>query len=554
MFRTCHFLVASLLLIACSSSTQKAFNDAECLLASHPDSSITILQGLSPQKIFSPHSRARYALLLTIAGNRTGKDFKNNSLAQIAYDYYHHLGSKRNKMLSSYYLATAKADADQTIEATFLYQEAENYADRIKDFHYKGFAQHRLAELYAQNYDYEGFERYNLQAIQSFTLSGDEDAKFYSLIDLARRYSVTGRITNANQILDSLLRQPADANKRARLYQVKGNIFFSKGEWGTADAYYQKIEDLGFRSTIQTYGNRAIIHEHLGRPAQADYFLSLARKQSRTAIDSTIYHSCANDLFQLRKDYKNAFHSLKQTSDYQDKAVSELLARSATHAMKAYLEKRYQLEQAKTQNLSLLISLVILLMLALTIGSIMALKKRRKEIEVERELVNSLKKDLLLLQEEQKTSGAVLDTLLQDKINKIKKISSTFFSWTSEAVYLREEQRGKAMKEEIIEEFRNELRALRDDPHLISDIENALNQAHGQIMRRLRNLVFKTPGINLNERDFELLNLFFANFSSKSISFLLDMTDDAVRKRKSRYKKLFLSHGDAYSEFLSRLE
>ena len=193
-------------------------------------------------------------------------------------------------------------------------------------------------------------------------------------------------------------------------------------------------------------------------------------------------------------------------------------------------------------------------MLTLGAVSIMALKKRRKEIEVERELVNSLKKDLLLLQEEQKTSGAVLDTLLQDKINKIKKISSTFFSWTSETVYLREEQRGKAMKEEIIEEFRNELRALRDDPHLISDIEKALNQAHGQIMRRLRNLVFKTPGINLNERDFELLNLFFANFSSKSISFLLDMTDDAVRKRKSRYKKLFLSHGEAYSEFLSRLE
>lgn len=554
MIRSWHIFIASLLLVACSSSTQKAFNDAESLLASHPDSSITILQGLSPQKIFSPHSRARYALLLTIAGNRTGKDFKNDSLAQIAYDYYQHLGSKRNKMLSSYYLATAKADADQTIEATFLYQEAENYADRIKDFHYKGFAQQRLAELYAQNYDFEGFERYNLQAIQSFTLSGDEDAKFYSLIDLARRYSVTGRITNANQILDSLLRQPADANKRARLYQVKGNIFFSKGEWGTADAYYQKIEDLGFRPTIQTYGNRAIIHEHLGSPAQADYFLSLARKQSRTAIDSTIYHSCANDLFQLRKDYKNAFLSLKQASDYQDKAVSELLARSATHAMKAYLEERYQHEQVKTQNLSLLISLVIILMLTLGTVSIMALKKRRKEIEVERELVNSLKKDLLLLQEEQKTSGAVLDTLLQDKINKIKKISSTFFSWTSEAVYLREEQRGKAMKEEIIEEFRNELRALRDDPHLISDIENALNQAHGQIMRRLRDLTFKTPDIHFNERDFELLNLFFANFSSKSISFLLDMTDDAVRKRKSRYKKLFLSHGEAYSEFLAHLE
>ena len=49
---------------------------------------------------------------------------------------------------------------------------------------------------------------------------------------------------------------------------------------------------------------------------------------------------------------------------------------------------------------------------------------------------------------------------------------------------------------------------------LISDIEKALNQAHGQIMRRLRNLVFKTPGINLNER-FEACGIGIISINNK---------------------------------------
>lgn len=301
--KTCHIFVASLLLIACSSGYQKAFHNAESLIASNPDSAITILQGISPHKILSPRSCAKHALLLTIAGNRIGKDSMNDSLASIAYDYFHRFGTQRDKMLSSYYLASVKADADQAIEATFLYTESEKHAEKVKDYHYKGFAQKRLAELYARNYDYEGFERYNLLAIQSFTIAGDEDAKFFALIDLARRYSVTDRITQAEHILDSLLQQPIDANKRARLYLVKGNILFSKGEWAQADGYYQRIETLGFSPTIQTSGNRAIIHEHLGNSTQANHFLTIAREQSHTAIDSAIYHSCSNDLFQLRKHF-----------------------------------------------------------------------------------------------------------------------------------------------------------------------------------------------------------------------------------------------------------
>lgn len=164
-----------------------------------------------------------------------------------------------------------------------------------------------------------------------------------------------------------------------------------------------------------------------------------------------------------------------------------------------------------------------------------------------------LKKDLIWLQEEHKTSGYVLEALLQDRIDQIRKLSDTYQYWTEEAICQREKQEGRYTKEEIIGLLRRDICELRGGPHWMANLESAIDQACGQPMKQLRELVEHTPGLRFHERDYELLTLFFAGFSSKSISFLLDMTDDAVRKRKSRYKNLFISRGDGFSSFLERL-
>ena len=57
----------------------------------------------------------------------------------------------------------------------------------------------------------------------------------------------------------------------------------------------------------------------------------------------------------------------------------------------------------------------------------------------------------------------------------------------------------------------------------------------------------------MKEMDFNLLTLLFAGFTPKSISFIMDMTEESVRTRKCRYKKLFLSMGEAGSDFAAHL-
>lgn len=182
------------------------------------------------------------------------------------------------------------------------------------------------------------------------------------------------------------------------------------------------------------------------------------------------------------------------------------------------------------------------------------MNRNRTQINQERQKADLLRKDLQLLKAEQKVNETIIKTLLQNRIDKVQQISSTFFYWSDEAVMLREALEGKAMKEEVIAAFRQDLRRLRDDVYFVSNIEKALNQAQGQLMRRFRSTVYQTPDLHLDEMDYALLTLFFANFPTKSICFLMDMKDDAVRKRKSRYKHLFLERGDSFSEFVDYLD
>jgi len=182
------------------------------------------------------------------------------------------------------------------------------------------------------------------------------------------------------------------------------------------------------------------------------------------------------------------------------------------------------------------------------------LNRNRTQICQARQKADLLRKDLQLLKAEQKVNETIIEALLQNRIEQIQQLSSTFFYWSDEAVMLREALEGKAMKEEIIAAFRQDLRRLRDDVYFVSNIERALNQAKGQLMQRFRNMVYRTPDLRLNETDYALLTLFFANFPTKSISFLMDMKDDAVRKRKSRYKHLFMELGTSFSEFVDYLD
>lgn len=69
----------------------------------------------------------------------------NDSIARFAYNYYSRHGSKRNRMMATYYLGQAEYDAGQIIPATLHFKQAYDLSAKLKDTTYMGYSCQRLS-------------------------------------------------------------------------------------------------------------------------------------------------------------------------------------------------------------------------------------------------------------------------------------------------------------------------------------------------------------------------------------------------------------------------
>lgn len=542
---------AVLSLCSCTHGAREVLFQAEKLLDSCPDSALSVLQSLPEEQLKTRSLYARRDLLLAIAKDK-GYQYLETADIQASYEYYSRFGSKRSRMLSAYYLGVAKQQVGEDIEACVLFREAERLAEQQEDYHYLGLSCEHLSTIYAQNYDNEEYVAAARKAVSSFGMAGEDRSANYSRLDVAHSLFYMMRYDEAEKIADSLLVQVSDADPLL-LYSthlLKADISFQKNDPLLAESYYEKAKAIGGTLDIIRLRNVAILKERKGLQKEVNDILSQMWSGDLSPVDSAAVHDCEQHIAIMRGNHKKAYDEVLFVNQIQDRILRAKLDRSITHAQKSYYEDHYKLEQKRRETLIYFFALAILFLTTLLFIALFALLRRKKQIILEMAKVNDLTNDLRRIEQTHRGHGAVIDTLLRDKIKTMQALSSTYFSWTDDAFAEQEENQGKFSKEEVISLFRKHLRKLRNDDKFIPSLEKALDASSLDLMSRLRNQ-FSGPATNsrLKERDFQMLTLMFAGFSSKSIGFIMDSTDDAVRARKNRYKKFFLTLGEAGEEY-----
>ena len=89
-------LILSLCVGSCmhNSDAERLLDDAEAHLEMHPDSAFVALDSLDRRQLNTPELRARHALLYSIALEKCGISMTNDSIINIAVDYYSNKGDK----------------------------------------------------------------------------------------------------------------------------------------------------------------------------------------------------------------------------------------------------------------------------------------------------------------------------------------------------------------------------------------------------------------------------------------------------------------------------
>lgn len=138
--------VATLLYVSCGERYDKDLESAEQLAPNNPDSAISILDNIDHSKL-SKRDEAKYALIYTMAQDKSGLDVSSDSLIGIAYHYY---GQREQDSLYAkceYYMGIYYMLNDSTEQALNCFEKSANHAKLLGDAYTQSLALERMAKL-----------------------------------------------------------------------------------------------------------------------------------------------------------------------------------------------------------------------------------------------------------------------------------------------------------------------------------------------------------------------------------------------------------------------
>ena len=143
--RTSLFWLFVIALSACNDSSKLAtIHQAEMLMQEQPDSALRVFQTINRHSLRG-ETLARYALIYSIAQDKSGLDVSSDSLLRIAYEYYSQHPEDSLYARSQYYMGLYYSLVDSSKQAEECLRTAVRYAEERKEYYTQYLALDRLS-------------------------------------------------------------------------------------------------------------------------------------------------------------------------------------------------------------------------------------------------------------------------------------------------------------------------------------------------------------------------------------------------------------------------
>ena len=137
-------LLFGLLLVSCQRRADRLISQAGGLMQSQPDSAMHLLQTIDRHSL-SGERLARYAIIYSIAQNKSGTDTRSDSLLRIAFDYYNRHTDDTLYARSQYYMGKYFIMADSTKQGEDCLRTAARLAGERGEYYTQYLALNRLS-------------------------------------------------------------------------------------------------------------------------------------------------------------------------------------------------------------------------------------------------------------------------------------------------------------------------------------------------------------------------------------------------------------------------
>lgn len=274
------FLLLFVSLFACRQDSRARFclEEAERLMESRPDSSLSLLESLcSPEKLPS-EDYVTWCLLLTQARDKNYLEHTSDSVIEVAVRYF----EKRNephRMAQAYYCrGRVLSDLNLSEEALEAYLKAKEQAGQTADYNLQARINNHLGGLHWKNMNNRESLSYYQEAHRVYAFLSDTAGMVNTLCNIGKCLQGMNRLDSASVYYGKALDLTEEGNLQSQKGTVLtslGNISMEQGDYVTALARYQGA----LRSTKKSkyldtrYHNLGKAYQLLGQADSALFYL-----------------------------------------------------------------------------------------------------------------------------------------------------------------------------------------------------------------------------------------------------------------------------------------
>ncbi|MDE6581596.1 MAG: hypothetical protein K2K47_03600 [Duncaniella sp.] len=499
---------------------------AESIIFDSPDSSLLILESISPDELNRESDRALYALLLTETLEKLHLNPTDDSLISIATDYYDNHTDVERQVRSHYYRGIVQYHNDRYSPAIVNYFQARDIAGKNDMYFWRGLACRGISDIYNKTYNAAEELNYAREEYEYTLKSGRQPYVNYALFDLARSLCNVNELEESNNILNKVLDSARFYNDHyleygAKQLMVTNLMLDSRVE--EACPIIREIFETPFKERYDSF-LLANLYIETGKFKNAEDILSHLSIRDNEEKLSVI--GLKSEIMVARNDFKNAFIFRDSAFKLTNIEFRENTSNSLTTSLTEYfdIKDKHQdslIQASRLKNWIILIIAVFLISVVVFVSFLLLIKQKRK-IEEKVVFAEQLKSDI----DRMKTESA-------DAIKLIQKLMSTKYKLLENlSIIMMESTDTKAARRRIADSVTGIIEDLSIGSKSIQLLEDDANSVYNNILYDFR---IDLP--DLKEADYRLYVYSIFGLSNSVISlFLKEDKIEAVYNRRRRLK------------------
>lgn len=396
----------------CPNGVTARLREIESYIQERPDSALAVLQRIDRSRLVRKADAAKFSLLYAMALDKNYIDTTDLSVIDPAIDYYSRHGSADEKLKAYYYQGVIHRNSGRTNDAAVSLHVAERYIPESKDIKAVALLHSMNALIFRDTYNISKFMAHTQEAQKLYELVGDKQQVNICYYDLA-----CGQMGLKNFHAADSLFVLAESALSDDSYMM-GLLLSKHAELKIFENTSDSSLAIGLLERKRNEYNEPWTIE--------DYYVYACAKAAsgdtdtcKSIIKALEDHNDGEGAFWLYRiadingDSDAAINYLEKTVEEQDSALTDALSSTAMEAIKEFEVVDGLKRKQKTQAITSISIICILLVVLVSILLLWAYKRRRDSIQEEIERRFKIAENMNNILTEQESSGQKSISLLR---------------------------------------------------------------------------------------------------------------------------------------------